>query len=192
MTDKQPLTSVVIPAYNAEVFLERTLQSALGQTYSNIEVIVVNDGSTDNTRGIAEAVAAADDRVRIISMTNGGVAKARNIGIAEAKGKYVAFLDADDLWHPTKIERQVAAMSGSGNGHQPAAVYAFSRIIDRNDRVTGSGQRVLLNGYSFARHLCAKPVGNGSSLLVRRETALAAGGFDPTWAARGKIGRAHV
>jgi glycosyltransferase involved in cell wall biosynthesis len=101
--EKQPLTSVVIPAYNAELFLERTLRSALRQTHSNLEVIVVDDGSTDKTRAIAAAAATTDDRVRIISVPNGGVAKARNIGIAEANGEFVAFLDADDLWHPTKI-----------------------------------------------------------------------------------------
>jgi glycosyltransferase involved in cell wall biosynthesis len=186
--NKRTLTSVVIPAYNAELYIERTLRSALCQTYRDIEVIVVDDGSTDNTRAIAETFAGTDDRVRIISVPNGGVAKARNLGIAEAKGEYVAFLDADDLWHPTKIERQVAAMSGKCGDSQPAAVYAFSRTIDKNDRVTGGGQQVLLNGYSFARHLCTRPVGNGSSLLVRREVALAVGGFDPAWAARGMGG----
>jgi glycosyltransferase involved in cell wall biosynthesis len=182
---KQPLTSVVIPAYNAEPFLERTLRSALRQTHSNLEVIVVDDGSTDKTRVIAEAVAATDDRVRILSVPNGGVAKARNIGIAEANGEFVAFLDADDLWHQTKIELQLAAMSPGSGDYQPAAVYTFTRTIDLEDRVTGSGNRILLSGYSFARHLYAKPVGNGSSILVRREAAVVAGGFDPTWAARG-------
>jgi len=182
---KQPLTSVVIPAYNAELFLERTLRSALGQTHSNLEVIVVDDGSTDKTRVIAEAAAAADDRVRILSVPNGGVAKARNIGIAEANGEFVAFLDADDLWHPTKIELQLAAMSPGTGDYEPAAVYTFSRTIDTEDRVIGSGNRVVLSGYSFARHLYAKPVGNGSSILVRREAAIAVGGFDSTWAARG-------
>jgi glycosyltransferase involved in cell wall biosynthesis len=181
----QPLTSVVIPAYNAEPYLERTLHSALGQTHNNLEVIVVNDGSTDKTRAIAEAVAMTDDRVRIITVPNGGVAKARNIGIAEAHGEFVAFLDADDLWHPTKTELQVAAMSDRTGNDQPAAVYTLSRIIDTDDRVIGSGKRIVLNGYCFARHLYAKPVGNGSSILVRREAAVVTGGFDPTWAARG-------
>jgi glycosyltransferase involved in cell wall biosynthesis len=181
---KQPLTSVVIPAYNAELFLERTLRSALRQTHSNLEVLVVDDGSTDKTKALAEAAAATDDRVRIISVPNGGVAKARNIGIAEASGEFVAFLDADDLWHPAKIELQLAAMSPGSGDYQPAAVYTFTRTIDTEDRVTGSGGRVVLSGYSFARHLFAKPVGNGSSILVRREVAIAVGGFDPTWAAR--------
>jgi len=182
--NKQPLTSVVIPAYNAELFIERTLRSVLRQTHSNLEVIVVDDGSTDKTRAIAEA-AAMDDRVRIISVPNGGVAKARNIGIAEANGEFVAFLDADDLWHPTKIELQLAAMSRRSGDYQPAAVYTLSRTIDTDDRVTGNGNRIVLSGYSFARHLYARPVGNGSSILVRREAAILAGGFDPTWAARG-------
>jgi len=181
----QALTSVVIPAYNAERFLERTMLSVLRQTYNNLEVIVIDDGSTDKTRVVAEAGATGDSRVRIISVPNGGVAKARNIGIQEANGEYVAFVDADDLWHPTKIERQVTAMSHRNGDPQPAAVYVLFRIIDIDDRIMGSGHRILLSGYSFARHLCTRPVGNGSSLLVRRETALAVGGFNPAWAARG-------
>jgi glycosyltransferase involved in cell wall biosynthesis len=181
----QPLTSVVIPAYNAELFIERTLLSVLRQTYSNLEIIVVDDGSTDKTRRIAEAAATRDDRIRIICVPNGGVAKARNIGLGEATGEFVAFLDADDLWHPTKIERQVAAMSSERDDYQPAAVYTFSRTIDMDDRVTENGRRIVLSGHCFARYLYARPVGNGSSILVRREMAVAAGGFDPTWAARG-------
>jgi Glycosyl transferase family 2 len=184
----EPLTSVVIPAYNAELFIERTLRSVLRQTYSNLEVIVVNDGSADKTRVIAESVAATDDRVRIISVPNGGVAKARNTGLTEATGEFVAFLDADDLWHPTKIERQVAAMNREQDDYQPAAVYTFSRVLDTDDRVTGNGRRVVLGGYCFARYLYARPVGNGSSILVRRQIAVNTGGFDPTWAARGMGG----
>jgi glycosyltransferase involved in cell wall biosynthesis len=182
---KQPLTSVVIPAYNAERFIERTLCSVCRQTFRNLEIIVVDDGSTDNTRAIAEAAATTDNRVRIVSVPHGGVAKARNTGIAEASGQFVAFLDADDLWHPAKIELQVAAMSSERGDHQPAAVYTLSRVIDTDDRVKRNGSGLVISGYSFARHLYARPLGNGSSILVRRETALAVGGFDPKWAACG-------
>jgi glycosyltransferase involved in cell wall biosynthesis len=182
---KQPLTSVVIPAYNAERFIERTLRSVCRQSFRNLEIIVVDDGSTDNTRVIAESAASTDDRVRVVSVPHGGVAHARNSGIGEATGEFVAFLDADDLWHPTKIELQVAAMSGEHGEHQPAAVYALSRVIDTDDRIKRNGSGFVLNGYSFARHLYARPIGNGSSILVRRETALAVGGFDAKWAARG-------
>ncbi|WP_369726014.1 glycosyltransferase family 2 protein [Bradyrhizobium sp. LLZ17] len=104
------LVSIVIPAYNAERFIARTLASAQAQTYEKLEIIVIDDGSTDNTRSVVEAIAATDKRLELISTPNRGVARARNLGIENARGPYVAFLDADDLWHPTKIARQVEAL----------------------------------------------------------------------------------
>jgi glycosyltransferase involved in cell wall biosynthesis len=178
----QQLVSIIVPAYNAERFLARTLRAALRQTYVTFEMIVIDDGSTDSTGAVARAFAQSDERVRVISVPNGGVAKARNIGIGEAAAELVAFLDADDLWHPTKLERQVAALDGMKDA---AAVYTLSRDIDVDDRVLGSGRQAVFNGYAFARHLYVKPIGNGSTLLVRRESALAVGGFEPSWAARG-------
>jgi glycosyltransferase involved in cell wall biosynthesis len=178
----QQLVSIIVPAYNAERFLARTLRSALRQTYVTLEMIVIDDGSTDSTAAVARAFAQSDERVRVISFPNGGVAKARNIGINEAAGELIAFLDADDLWHPTKLERQVAALDEMKDA---AAVYTLSRDIDVDDRVFGRGRRAAFNGYTFARHLYVKPIGNGSTLLVRRESALAVGGFEPSWAARG-------
>jgi cellulose synthase/poly-beta-1,6-N-acetylglucosamine synthase-like glycosyltransferase len=89
--------------------IARTLRSALDQTYGNIEIIVVDDGSADRTRHIVESFSFEDSRVRLISTVNRGVAMARNFGIKNARGTYLAFLDADDLWHPTKIERQLQA-----------------------------------------------------------------------------------
>ena len=179
---KQQLVSVIVPAYNAEPFLARTLRSALGQTYVALEIIVIDDGSTDSTAAVARAFAQGDKRVRVISVPNGGVAKARNIGISEAAGEIVAFLDADDLWHPTKLEHQMAAMDEMKDC---AAVYVLSRDIDIDDRVLKDGKPVVFQGYTFARHLFIKPIGNGSSLMVRREGAVAVGGFEPSWAARG-------
>ena len=178
----QQLVSIIVPAYNAERFIERTLRSALRQTYVTFEMIVIDDGSTDSTGVLARAFAQSDERVRVISVPNGGVAKARNIGISEAAGEFVAFLDADDLWHPTKLEHQMAALD---EREDAAAVYTLSRDIDVDDRVLGSSRRAVFNGYTFARHLYERPIGNGSTLLVRREHALAVGGFEPSWAARG-------
>jgi glycosyltransferase involved in cell wall biosynthesis len=178
----QQLVSIIVPAYNAERFLARTLRSALQQTYVTFEMIVIDDGSTDSTGAVARDFAQSDERIRVISVANGGVAKARNIGISEAAGELVAFLDADDLWHPTKLERQVAVLDEIKDA---AAVYALSRDIDVDDRVYGRGRLVVFNGYTFARHLYVRPIGNGSTMLVRRENALAVGGFEPSWAARG-------
>ena len=180
---KQPLITVVVPAYNAERFLARTLQSALQQTYTSLEVIVVNDGSTDATERIAKDFAQADPRLRVISVENGGVASARNVGLFEAQGELVAFLDADDLWHPSKVERQIASLT-KPEGSDAAASYTLMRIIDVNDRVVRNGSGVGYSGYIFARHLFSRPVGNGSSLMVRRETAVMIGGFDRSWADR--------
>ena len=133
----QQLVSIIVPAYNAERFIARTLRSALRQTYVTFEMIVIDDGSTDSTGAVARAFAQSDERVRVISVPNGGVAKARNIGISEAAGELVAFLDADDLWHPTKLERQMAALDEMKDA---AAVYTLSRDIDVDDRVFGSWQ----------------------------------------------------
>jgi glycosyltransferase involved in cell wall biosynthesis len=180
------IISIIIPAYNAERFIGRTLSSALNQTFKDIEIIVVNDGSTDRTQFIVEDFALRDSRVRLFNTMNGGVAKARNLGIEKARGTYVAFLDADDLWHPTKLERQFNTLSSCVSDPATAAVYALHRVIDEKDRVIGNGQSAAdCRGYVLARNLILKFVGNGSSLLVRREAALAVGGFDPSYAEAG-------
>lgn len=180
------LVSVVVPAFNAERFIAKTLASAQAQTYENIELVVIDDGSTDDTRSIVETLATADKRLRLFSTPNGGVARARNLGIEKARGAYIAFLDADDLWHPTKIERQVEALTVHQSDPRWAGVYTFHRTINEEDQVTGNGQTpVDCRGYILARNLVLKFIGNGSNLLVRRDAALAVGGFDPSYAADG-------
>ena len=101
----EPLVSVVIPAYNAAHTLEATIQSVFEQTVKDLEIIVVDDGSKDKTIEVAESI--KDSRVKVLSQPNGGAAAARNTGIKAATGEYVAFLDADDLWMPHKLERQL-------------------------------------------------------------------------------------
>lgn len=118
-----PLVSVVIPTYNRSRLLLETLQSVFAQTFRDFEVIVVNDGSTDDTLEVLRRFGA---RVRVISQQNGGIGVARNRGIAEASGHYVALLDHDDLWMPEKLARQVQFLE---EHHECIAVgvpYAFS------------------------------------------------------------------
>jgi glycosyltransferase involved in cell wall biosynthesis len=103
-----PLVSVVIPAYNAERTIRATLVSVLNQTMSDFEVIVVDDGSHDETKSVA--LSLGNDRVRVLSQPNAGHAAARNTGIADARGDYIAVVDADDLWLPHKLERQLDVM----------------------------------------------------------------------------------
>ncbi|TAZ71129.1 glycosyltransferase family 2 protein (plasmid) [Rhizobium ruizarguesonis] len=179
----QPLVSVVIPAFNASRYIERTLRSAGRQTYRNLEIIVVNDGSTDDTAKVVEKMALADPRIRMLSTANRGVAAARNTGIQESTGRFVAFLDADDLWHQAKIEKQVNALNRLSP--QWAAIYVLHHIIDHDDEIIRSCRPDVARGYIYARHLTFKYVGNGSALLVRRDVALEIGGFDSSYAAAG-------
>jgi len=102
------LVSVIIPAYNAESTLKRALDSVLSQTYKNIEIIVVDDGSTDNTHEIIDAY---DRLINSFTQLNSGASSARNQGVRLAKGEIIAFLDADDKWHPNKLETQVDVLN---------------------------------------------------------------------------------
>jgi glycosyltransferase involved in cell wall biosynthesis len=171
------LVTVVVPAYNASRFIERTLRSIQAQTYSKLEILVVDDGSTDNTADLARQYAEEDSRILVISNLKQGVSVARNRGIEIARGKYVAFIDANDLWHPTKIEKQMAVMASHSNDPGWAAVYVLSRVIDVDDYVIEDGPSRALGGFMLCRHLVMKFIGNGSSLLVRRDAAMAVGGF---------------
>ena len=99
-----PLISVVIPAYNAEQFLDETLESVLSQTYENWECIIVNDGSTDNTESVVKKWCEKDARFRYFYKENSGASDTRNLGIKEARGEYIAFLDADDLYMPNFLK----------------------------------------------------------------------------------------
>lgn len=102
--------SVVIPAYNASPFIEKCINSILSQSFKDFEIVVVNDGSTDNTLQILETLHKKDERIRIITQKNGGVSSARNTGLKNATGKFVTFVDADDALLPTALDDMVAVM----------------------------------------------------------------------------------
>ncbi|WEX74946.1 glycosyltransferase family 2 protein [Sinorhizobium numidicum] len=174
--------AVVIPAYNAELYISETLKSVAEQTHQNLEIMIVDDGSTDSTPTICRAFTASDGRVKVISTSNHGVAAARNRGIKETSAEYIAFLDADDIWHPTYIDRQLSALHELPP--EWGAVYALYRLIDAHGRCFGSGPAVHARGYIFARHLAFKFVGNGSGLMVRRRVIEKIGGYDPSYAAQ--------
>lgn len=174
MTD---LVSVVIPAFNAQLTLSDTINSVRAQTHENLEIVVVDDGSTDQTLSVAKNHAALDSRIQVISTVNGGVASARNAGIAASSGLFVAPIDADDLWHPNKIERQLAVMKAGG--FELGFVYTLFRRIDQNGQIIWSCPDVRFQGPVFLQMLLHNFVANGSSLLVRREAIEAVGGYEP-------------
>jgi len=102
--NSEPKVSIIIPTYNQSQYLEEAMESVLNQTYQNIEIIIVDDGSTDNT---SEVVKSFDNKIIYIPQKNKGASSARNAGIKKAQGQYVAFLDSDDMWIKNKLEKQI-------------------------------------------------------------------------------------
>jgi len=170
------LVSVVIPAFNAEATINDTLTSVRNQTHRNLEIIVVDDGSTDNTRSIVEEHASVDLRVTLISRENAGVAAARNIGWKCARSEYIAFVDADDLWSPTKIENQLRVMLAGGK--RIGLVYTWFAVIDERNRIRSKGPGRHIDGDVIQYALMGNFVGNASSPLIRRRALETVRGYD--------------
>lgn len=162
-----PAVSVIVPTFNARATLAETLDSALGQTHADLEVVVVDDGSTDGTGEIAAAFAARDSRVRLITQANQGVAAARNAAIDAARGRFIAPLDHDDLWHPQKLAWQLRAFDRAGG--RVGLVYNWFREINAAGRVIGGEATPVVEGWVPHRHLVWNFISNGSTPLIRRE-----------------------
>jgi glycosyltransferase involved in cell wall biosynthesis len=169
-----PLVSVVIPAYNAERTLGETVASVLSQSFTDFEALVVDDGSSDATAEVA--LASADSRLRVLKTANGGVSRARNTGIAAAKGELIAFLDSDDIWEPDKLERQVAALGAS-----PSAGFCVTAAIriDEHSQVTEPIPLVRAPDVCRTLLLHSMAVGCVSSGMARKSVLESIGGFDP-------------
>lgn len=164
-----PTVSVVIPAFNAEKYIEQALNSVQAQTYADWELIVVDDGSQDNTGAIVQRFAQSDNRIKCIKQENKGLGSARNVGIRAARGKFVAFLDSDDLWLVEKLALQVTV----ARQQQADVVFSAGYIFSEND-ITNEGNTFhalegLLVGKSFFDLLFAGNMIPVLSVLVRRE-----------------------
>lgn len=169
------MISIVIPLYNKEKAIEATLQSVLAQTYTDFEVIVVDDGSKDNSLQVTQSV--KDKRLRVIHKENGGVSSARNRGIREANGEYIALLDGDDLWAPTFLEEQVALMHDFPKAGMWGVNTAFIRggKYYKWNQGMGDGYRGYVENYFGTSHndlFCS------SSVMIRKEVFDVAGHFD--------------
>jgi glycosyltransferase involved in cell wall biosynthesis len=184
--DDTRLVSVVIPACNAAGTLDQTLLSVRSQTYNNLEILVVDDGSSDGTADIGELHAAVDRRVRVISQKSAGVAAARNTGWQNAAADWIAFIDADDLWAPTKIERQVAALELAGD--RVGLVYCWVAFIDKSGYVIRPNTVAYDAGEVIPQIFERNPVVSGSNPLIRRQALIDAGGYDTRLRAAGAEG----
>lgn len=158
------LISVIIPIYRVEDYISATVQSVLDQTYNNFEIIIVDDGSPDNSREICQQF--KDPRIKIISQENRGVSAARNKGIQHARGEFLAFLDGDDLWLPQKLEKHVEHLETSPNVGVSFSCFAF---IDEAGKGLGICKISKIKQITPALILCRNPVGNPSCTVIRRE-----------------------
>jgi glycosyltransferase involved in cell wall biosynthesis len=172
-----PLVSVIIAAYNSENIIIETIDSVLSQTLSDLEIIVIDDGSTDNTCQRIREI--ADSRIKLFPYQNGGVAKARNRGIAKAQGEYIAFLDHDDLWKPNKLKAQVSALEKSADAGV-AYSWTINMYSEENPVRYAKLSPVYVEGNVYSQILLYNFVGSGSNLLARREAIESVGEFDPT------------
>ena len=171
-----PRVSVIIPAYNAAAFVQRAVDSVLAQTWQDLELLVVDDGSADDT---VKLLGGYGDRLCLITQANGGPAAARNRGLHAARGEFVAMLDADDWWEPGKLAEQVALLDASPDiGFCSTA----TRVVNGRGTTVGEWpctpqcapltEALFINSASIA--------GSTSGVLVRRALLLEAGGFDTT------------
>jgi glycosyltransferase involved in cell wall biosynthesis len=174
-----PEVSIIIPAYNAERTILETIQSVQQQTFDDFELIIINDGSRDKTLELVQTI--QDNRLRIFSYENGGLPVARNRGISNATGEFIAFLDADDLWTIDKLELQLKALKQ----HPEAGVaYSWTYFMDVDEQ----GKAISLlpspqysfQGNVYEKLLVSDFIHSGSNTLIRRENIDSTGEFDST------------
>lgn len=171
-----PLVSVIVPLYNSAKVLEETLRSILAQTYRNIEVLLIDDGSKDETPAVARRFALEDDRVRYLPKENGGVGSARNFGIEHSQGELIALCDHDDLWDPNKLERQIPSFENPRVG----LVCCGSRAMYKDDQgsvLRVSSHRRFLTENHFDRLLEKNRV-PACTAVVRKECFSTVGLFN--------------
>ncbi len=165
--------SVIIPVFNGAKTIKETIDSILNQIFQNLELIIIDDGSKDTTLEVVKSF--SDSRIKVFSYPNAGLSASRNRGISQAKGEYISFIDADDLWTPDKLESQWKALQ---KNPQAAIAYSWTDYIDESSKFIKSGRRIKVNGDAFSKLLLINFLENGSNPLIRQEAFEKIGGFD--------------
>lgn len=169
--DLNELVSVIIPVYNGEKFVASSIESALKQTYNPVEIIVINDGSTDGTQ---EVLNQFEGRIIVIQQKNAGQADARNHGLTIAKGKYIALLDSDDLFVPEKLEKQISFLK---NGNLDMVCSNFETIDASNNKLKNISAPHFHSSNTLATFITGNFICT-STLLLKKEWIQKAGNFD--------------
>lgn len=168
-----PLISVIIPTFNNQKTIRETIETVLDQTYSNYELIIINDGSTDSTFKIINSI--KDPRTKVFSYPNSGVSASRNRGIHHASGDFIAFLDADDLWTKDKLEAQLKALK---NNPQAGVAYSWVDSIDENNNYLRMSSCCTAKGDVYEILLRGNFIVSGSNPMIRSQAIKEIGGFD--------------
>ena len=164
MKDVKPVVSVIMPAYNAQKYLKEAVESVLNQTMSNFELLILDDGSKDDTMKIAKELAEKDHRIRIlVNEQNMGVARTRNRGMELSEGDYVAFLDSDDIWHSDKLEKQITLAQNAGAD----IIYASYALMSENG-MTKYNDFIVPPTTSFKEMLSCNVLGCSTVLLSKK------------------------
>lgn len=170
-----PTVSVIIVTYNRATMVEEAINSVLAQTYTDYEIVVVDDGSIDNTQAVVTSLL---DKVRYVYQPNQGRSSARNHGISLAKGKYIAFLDSDDLFLSHKLDTQVTCMEGNGDF---AMSYTSAICIDEHGKELPSAYKATVSGWIYRQVAFYVPlVVILPTVMIRSEVLKEVGGFDET------------
>ena len=159
-----PRVSVIMPVYHVEAYVGIAIQSVLNQSFTDFELIIVDDGGHDNSVAICRGF--DDERIRIVSQKNRGVAGARNTGIAQARGAYIALLDSDDIWMPEKLAVHVAHLDAKPD---VGASYAAAALIDEQGHFLRIRQQPKLGPVSAKDVFCGRAISNGSTPVFRME-----------------------
>ena len=168
------LVSIVVPVYNGEKYLKKTIESILEQTYSNFELLLINDGSSDTSAKLIDALVATDKRIKGFSKENGGVANARNYGISLAKGELIAFCDQDDLWLTDKLEKQIPLFENPNVGLVYCGAVVEALLYGKTSKGSLANKQ---RGYVFDQ-LVQLNMLTCCTAVVRKKHLLKAGGFD--------------
>ncbi|MFB2937270.1 glycosyltransferase [Aerosakkonemataceae cyanobacterium BLCC-F154] len=168
-----PLISVIIPVFNSEKTIQETIESVLNQSFTDFELIVINDGSQDASLKIISNI--KDSRLKVFSYPNSGVSASRNRGISQATGEFISFLDSDDIWTSDKLETQLKALQVN---HQAGVAYSWTTYIDESGKFLYPGNQVSLTGNVYEQLLLQNFIESGSNVLIRREALNQVGGFD--------------
>ncbi|MHC5825871.1 MAG: glycosyltransferase, partial [Nostoc sp.] len=168
-----PIISVIIPAYNSEKTIKETIQSVLNQTFTDFELIIINDGSQDSTLEVVTQI--QDPRIKVFSYSNAGGNVSRNRGLERAGGEFVSFLDADDLWTPDKLQSQLKALQENVTAK---VAYSWTDYIDTKGQFLFSGKRINVNGNIYEDLLLNNFLENGSNPLISKKALITLGGFD--------------